>query len=205
VAVTLALDHFVIAATDLAEGVAYVEDVLGLALAAGGKHALMGTHNTLLKLGSSYLEVIAIDPEAKAPNRPRWYDLDNFSGLPRLVTWVAQTADLEAALALAPAACGRAVAVTRDDLTWDLGVAEDGKMPFAGAFPSLIAWGQTPHPTARLPDAGCGLTGWHVSHPKADQLNEALDLFDHPFPAVGPGPVALEVEIETPNGPRILR
>jgi hypothetical protein len=37
----------------------------------------MGTHNRLLKLGEGfYLELIAIDPQAPPPGRPRWFGLD---------------------------------------------------------------------------------------------------------------------------------
>ncbi|TWA91006.1 glyoxalase-like protein [Bradyrhizobium stylosanthis] len=69
----LRLDHITVAANDLAEGVAYVEDALGIAPPAGGAHPLMGTHNHLLRLSeTSFLEVIAPDPSAPAPTRPRW-------------------------------------------------------------------------------------------------------------------------------------
>ena len=37
----------------------------------------MGTHNRVLGMaGGMYLEVIAIDPDAAAPERPRWFGLD---------------------------------------------------------------------------------------------------------------------------------
>jgi hypothetical protein len=37
----------------------------------------MGTHNRVMGLyGGLYLEVIAIDPSAAAPDRPRWFGLD---------------------------------------------------------------------------------------------------------------------------------
>ena len=38
-----------------------------------------------------YLEVIAIDPEAPSPAYPRWFDLDRFSGTPRLTNWICRT------------------------------------------------------------------------------------------------------------------
>ena len=44
----LALDHLVVAARTLEEGVAWVESRLGIAMGPGGKHAAMGTHNRLL-------------------------------------------------------------------------------------------------------------------------------------------------------------
>ena len=41
-----------------------------------------GTHNRVMAISSEgipdcYLEVIAIDPEAPEPGRPRWFGLDN--------------------------------------------------------------------------------------------------------------------------------
>ncbi len=68
------LDHLVMAAHTLEQGVAWCEAVLGATPAAGGKHVGMGTHNRLLSIGSvafpqAYLEIIAIDPEAPPPGR----------------------------------------------------------------------------------------------------------------------------------------
>ena len=97
----LAFDHIAVSAETLGEGVAYVEDALGVRLAAIGHHPHMATHNRLLGLGDLYLEVIAADPDAPQPDWPRWFDLDHFSGPPRLTNWVARTNDLAAALATA--------------------------------------------------------------------------------------------------------
>ena len=79
----LQFDHLVVPCARLAEGVAHVEAMLGVKMAPGGKHAVMGTHNALLGLGAIYLEVIAADPDAPAPGRPRWFNLDEFRGPPR--------------------------------------------------------------------------------------------------------------------------
>jgi hypothetical protein len=64
-----ALDHLVVAARTLDEGAAWCADTLGVAPEAGGRHALMGTHNRVLSIAGpgwprGYLEIIAIDPEA---------------------------------------------------------------------------------------------------------------------------------------------
>lgn len=64
-----AVDHLVVAAAGLDAGTAWLEAHLGVPLAPGGRHAAMGTHNRLLRLGPRlYLELIAIDPDA--PARP---------------------------------------------------------------------------------------------------------------------------------------
>lgn len=76
----LALDHITVSARSLAEGVAAVELALGVRAPVGGTHPSMGTHNHLLRLGPSlFLEIIAINPEAPAPARPRWFGLDGAS------------------------------------------------------------------------------------------------------------------------------
>lgn len=177
-AVRLELDHLVISATRLDQGVAHVKDLLGLAMAPGGKHPLMGTHNALLGLGDVYLEVIAIDPEAAAPGHPRWFDLDSFHGPPRLSHWVARTGDLAGALALAPPGAGTPMALSRGDLRWSMAVPADGRLPFGGGFPGLISWQGEAHPTRRLPDAGWRLSGLHITHPQAADLRAALAKFE---------------------------
>ncbi|MEM6489612.1 MAG: VOC family protein, partial [Pseudomonadota bacterium] len=80
-------DHLVIGAADLARGVAAIQTRLGVAPGGYGAHAAMGTHNALWRLDAApaadgapvpaYLEVIAIDPAAPAPGRPRWFGLDD--------------------------------------------------------------------------------------------------------------------------------
>ena len=78
----LTLDHLVVVAPDLAEGVAHVRDCLGLAMPEGGRHEAMGTRNHLLRLGDAlFLEVIAVDPEAPAPPRARWFGLSDSQAL----------------------------------------------------------------------------------------------------------------------------
>jgi len=61
------LDHLVIAASSLEQGVDYVRKMLGVDIPFGGVHSAMGTHNHLMQLGNSvFLEVIAINNEIAA-------------------------------------------------------------------------------------------------------------------------------------------
>ena len=199
------LDHLAVLAEDLESGVAAVEEALGVALAPGGEHPTMGTHNRLLGLGDVYLEVIAINPAAPAPGRPRWFDLDNFTGPPRLGNWIARCDDLDAALAAAPAGTGIATDLRRGDLRWRMGVPGDGRLPFGGAFPALIQWQAGGHPCDRLPDAGCRLRGLEIVHPDAADLALALSpLFDVLPVRVTAGALGLRAEIDTPHGLRVL-
>src|ERR1700693_1602747 len=94
------LDHLVVTSPTLAAGVKWVEETLGVMAQTGGDHPRMGTHNALLRLGDqTYLEVIAPNPTAPTPDRPRWFELDRVApdATPRLATWVARTGDIQSA------------------------------------------------------------------------------------------------------------
>ena len=102
----------------------------------------MGTHNALLKLGTrSYLEVIAIDPDGAAPNRPRWFSLDEpemqaqLAESPRLITWAVRCESLANACARVPD-LGEILSMNRDDLHWKIAVPENGTLPWGGVLPT---------------------------------------------------------------------
>ena len=199
----LTLDHIAIACEDLGEGTAHVEAAFGVDLSAIGQHPHMGTHNRLMSLGpDEYLEVIAIDPAAPGPDRPRWFDLDNFAGPPRITNWIARTPDLAAALALAPDGSGRIWDLERANFRWRMGIPEDGKLPFDGCFPALIEWQGLAHPAPHLPDHGIRLTGLSLTHPEADALASALaPLITDPRLQIAPGPApAISATFSTPRG-----
>ncbi|MBK1635244.1 VOC family protein [Rhodovulum adriaticum] len=203
----LTLDHLAVSAATLEDGVAMVEDRLGVRLAPGGQHPAMGTHNRLMALAPGlYLEVIAIDPDAAPPGRPRWFDLDRFAGPPRLTNWIARCDDLSAALADAPAGCGQPMSLARADLRWQMAVPADGRLPFDGLFPALMAWQGTLHPAALLPETGCRLVGLELYHPQAEALRAALQgRLNDPLVAVHPGDrPELRALIDTPAGRRVL-
>jgi len=164
-------DHFVVAARSLDDGIAWCEATLGVAPSAGGRHAMMGTHNVLLGLGSprfprTYLEIVAIDAAAASPSRPRWFDLDQpqlqraIESGPRLVHWVARAGDLEATSAVWRAGGEDPGVVTpaermspRGLLRWRITLRADGGRPCGGAVPLLIEWGGE-HPGDALPASG---------------------------------------------------
>jgi Glyoxalase-like domain len=113
------LDHIVITAPSLGLGVDYLRQTLGVTPQMGGEHPRMGTHNCFVKLGAKvYLEVIAVNPNAPRPQRPRWFALDELGAneLPRLATWVARTDDIEAAAAASPLPLGKVEPMTRGQL-----------------------------------------------------------------------------------------
>jgi hypothetical protein len=170
------LDHLVVACTELDQGAAWCERTLGVASQAGGKHAAMGTHNRLLKLGARvYLELIAIDPDAPAPARPRWFDLDRpdirrrVSESPFLLTWVARCDDIHTAAARVPA-LGEVTPFTRNEYAWRFTLRDDGALQFGGDLPSVIQWDSDAHPADALEDRGCELLSLELSHPAAPSV-----------------------------------
>ena len=203
---TLVLDHIAISARSLDEGTAFVEDVLGAPLAGGGQHPHMATHNRLLGLGDLYLEVIAADPAAPRPVWPRWFDLDRFTGPPRLTNWICRTDDLDGALAAAPAGTGMPVSLQRGDYRWRMAVPDTGILPYDNAFPALIQWRGDLHPARALPDQGIRLEVLEVFHPRAGALRSALSgLFSDPRLRLYTSPhKAMRAQFSTPKGTRVL-
>jgi hypothetical protein len=210
------IDHLVMGAADLEQGCRQVSERLGVPLAPGGRHAHMGTHNRLLKLGQAcYLEVIAIDPEAPPPGRPRWFGLDRpettarLAEEPRLLTWVVHGipfAGLDPSLAHH---LGRPEPMRRGDLRWRLTLHADGHLPAGGLLPGLIEWDGPHHPAQRLPDAGCRLTRIRLSPTAPDTLSTLLQAIGcrHMIDLVfreSAQTSCLTAEIETPEGPRHL-
>lgn len=170
-------DHLVLAAHDLDAGTAWLEHHLGVDLSAGGRHIRMGTHNRLLGLGDNfYLELIAIDPEASPPGRPRWFALDQLhaSERPRLIHWVARSDDIERDAADSEEPLGDILPMTRGDYRWRISVPTDGHLPGDGMVPTLIQWDVPRHPAACLPETGCRLMKLEGFHPQPERIRAAL-------------------------------
>lgn len=212
------IDHLVVAAPSLAEGVAWCEATLGLTPGPGGAHALFGTHNRLLRLHSTvhpkaYLEIIAIDPAA-TPTRPpplrRWFDLDDQALRerlrregPQLIHWVASVPDIDAACARLRALGierGPVIDASRPTpqglLRWRITVRDDGQRLFGGALPTLIQWGDT-HPADGMTGADLGLQGLTLQHPDAGRLTAALTAIGLDGVAVHTGPAGLRADLTT--------
>ena len=200
---TLAFDHLAVMAETLEEGVAFVEETLGVSPTGGGQHPNMGTWNKVMRLGpGEYLEIITVDPGAEAPPHPRWFNLDHFSGPPRLASWICRSTDLEADLAQAVPEVGQGVPLSRGDLSWVIALSGDGKMPFDGAHPGFIEW-KGPHPADRMADLGLRLTGLSITHPDP-ALAEVLKLSDPRVEILTGDAISLSATIETPQGVRRL-
>jgi hypothetical protein len=160
------IDHLVVAATSLEQGVQWCEALFGITPALGGEHALFGTHNRLFKIATpifpmAYFEIIAINLDAVRPKKTttlhphRWFDLDNLelqkniAKEPRLIHFVASSTDIEAArMALRMEGIDRGPAIHAERQTskgllhWQISVRADGQRLFDGALPTLIQWGK---------------------------------------------------------------
>jgi hypothetical protein len=211
------LDHIVIAAHTLAQGVSYVQSVLGVEMPRGGQHARMATHNCVLRLGPSiYLELIAIDPDAAPPTRPRWFQLDDpalaaeLRTRPRLIHWLVRTQQIAEIVLASDLALGAIEPMRRGDMRWLITVASDGAMPGGGMLPSLIQWPDTPHPTSRMPDLGYALDRLEAVHPDpAGYRRDLTSLGAERHITVTEAPPAttphLVAHIRTPHGVKTLR
>ena len=171
----------------------------------------------------AYLEIIAIDPAAvRAPgaSATRWFDMDDarlqaaVATEPRLVHFVANTPDVQAARAALQAQGierGPAVAASRHSrrgvLQWQITVRDDGQRLFDGALPSLIQWGKPLdadplrlHPRNSLPRSGVSLQGLMVTHPACDKLQQAYAAIGLSGIAIDGGPPNLVAVLRTPKG-----
>ena len=223
-----ALDHLVVLAPSLADGVAWCEATLGITPGPGGEHPLMGTHNRLLRLATSpglggnaaYLEIIAINPAATptlvAPAR-RWFDMDDLALRervaqqgPQLVHWVARVPALTGALQAWQRLGidrGEARAASRPTpaglLEWQISLRPDGQRLFDGCLPTLIQWGAQ-HPTSAMPDSGLTLQSLALQHPQVSLLQIACDALGLTGLTLTEGPASLEAQLHTPRGPITL-
>ena len=210
------IDHLVVAARDLNEGSEYVFTTLGVRPQGGGEHVTQGTHNRVLRLGEScYLEVIAVNPSAPKPSRPRWFDLDSaavqerLKQKPLLLTWAVRTNHIEELSNRSVVPLGAVTPMSRGDLRWRLTLTEDGHLSGGGVLPFLIQWEKTVHPASRMVDVGCSLESLRGFHPQEDKILTALrslgaeqllsleSIASHETPR-------LAAQIQTPNGVSIL-
>ena len=205
------LDHIAVTAPSLTEGGEYVRGALGVTLQVGGEHPRMGTHNYVLRLGEKvYLEVISINPDARAPDRPRWFDLDkpHANQASRLATWIVRTDDIQAAVSASPVFLGNIEPMSRGDLNWQIAIPEDGSLPLGGVVPTLIQW-QDIHPANRLQDLGCELLRLEGFHPEAEKVSGMLETIgfhgEFSVSPLAPGERPyLVAHIQTPTGERKL-
>jgi hypothetical protein len=175
------LDHLVVAAVSLADGIEYLGELTGVAAQPGGKHLAMGTHNALMRLSErTFLEIIAIDPEGTKPARPRWFELDNIAlqaeltERPLLIHWVARTKGIERVAASCPIRLGSVHPMSRGNYRWRITIPDDGSLPAKGIVPTLIEWDVAQHPADTLPKSNVSLVSLAATHPEPASIRAAL-------------------------------
>ena len=206
------IDHLVFGCDYLQNGTSYLEQALGVGLSPGGQHALMATHNRLLKLQDAiYLEAIAIDHEAVQKHgdigRKRWFSLDEdrtkkrLAQSPRPLTWVVAVDDIHDAASKCGYDVGKITTMTRGDLEWMLTIAENGTLVEDGLLPSFIQWPGGRNPANKLPESGTRLQRLILQHPQPYAIEKIIDQLsiDRPI-EVRPGTTNLIFEMQTKAG-----
>ena len=206
------VDHFTVGGDNLEQGVAALQEALGVALPRGSKHDAMSTHNCVCQAGNdSFLELIAIDPDAPDPGRARWFTLDDpatqarIAARPRALCWVVGTDDLDGIVARSPVDLGDVVFFQRGDRTWRLTVPKDGSLPEGGLIPAFIEWSPGPHPSTGQQDLGVRLTNIRLTTPDPAGLRQTLATLgvDH-LATVVEGERNLAFELSAPSGAVVL-
>lgn len=179
--VPVVLDHLVIGAASLVQGVDYIRSLTGIEVPAGGSHPRMGTHNRVMQIGNGvFFEIIAIEPYAMPPYRKRWFGLDDpkqrarIAERPRLIAWAVSTRDIGATLSASPIDLGTATEMTRGDMVWQIGIRDDGQLPDNGIYPVVLEWPNGHGPSNRMTDFGMRLQTLRLYHPNPNVVAQGL-------------------------------
>ena len=211
------IDHLIIGAANLEQGMNFVEEKLGVGIPFGGVHQKMGTHNLLMQLDNEvYLEVIAVNPDVEPPEHPRWCGLDDpyvsrqLMKQPTFLTWVINTNDIENLLRRAAFDFGKSMLLSRGNLSWHFGLPDDGRLLAGGMLPYVIEWRTDSHPSLNMVDAGCRFRGLEIHHPYPSWLRSVLESIGAAelvriYPLQNYRSPYLVAHIETPAGPKDLR
>jgi hypothetical protein len=139
------IDHLILAVTDLATATQELAEALGVVVEPGGEHPGWGTHNAIVRLGSSYLELIAVKDPDLARRRPRGQrllaSLESGSGW---LGYALRTADIASAsqqlrsrgLSVGEAEPGRRLRPDGTELRWQ--TASFDEAMWGGVLPFVI-------------------------------------------------------------------
>ena len=222
------IDHLVVVAATLSQGVQWCEDTLGITPGPGGEHEKQGTHNRLFKIATpryplAYFEIIAINPHADPALRSknaRWFDMDDptlqksVAKQPKFLHFAAGTSDIKAARqAWFDQGIDRGTVIHANRRTakgllhWQFTLRPDGQRLFQGCLPSLIQWGkpgeadpQRMHPRNTLPRSKVSLERLSISHPTAAKLKAAYAAVGLTEVSVSQGEANIEAVLHTPKG-----
>ena len=134
------------AANTLSEGSNTIKKILDEDLSEINTHETMGTHNRVISLGSSYLEIIALDPENQNTNSNTWFNLtdkiyrEKFLKIPKLISFVISSDDLSSSIFFE-----KEFFVSRNKYKWffkkpNFEYLNKNNFTNTNLFPSLINW-----------------------------------------------------------------
>ena len=194
---TAQLDHLVVLASTLTEGVRWCESVLGVTPGPGGEHALMGTHNRLLSVASPTYPLAMDSPEIQRQLQKTG---------PQLAHFVARTdAAIAGVNALARLGLDRGALLQASRMTpqgllqWKITVRDDGERLLSGTLPTLIEWGDV-HPVQAITPSGLALVSVAAHHPHPELLHAAYQAIGLTGVAIDEGEPNLLATLQTPRG-----
>ena len=216
----VSLDHVLVAVPDLAEGRRRFATEYGLRALEGGRHPGVGTANMIIPLGSEYLELIAVVDAGEAGRAPTGRLISRAISEGRtFATWAVRTDDLEGlrghlhdlGLALPAPASGARERPDGVVLRWRTQFLEPP--PDSGGLPFVIEWSVPAgmHPGASAiahPSGARRISAVRLGDPSPQASARIRALLGDDLPFVvekaGAGGV-LAVELDTPNGPLVIR
>jgi len=203
------IDHITITAPSLEAGTELLKKSLDFSPQKGGEHPKMGTHNLFLRLGDAvFLEVIACNPNAKKPERPRWFALDDIKkdSPAKLRTWVVRTENIHSTLENSSESLGEIEPISRGDTNWLITIPKDGSLALNGGAPALIEWQVAPHPATKLTDFGLSLHKLEIHHPEPERIIKLLSSISlkQEVDVIAANTTKIIAYINTPNGIRQL-
>ena len=199
------IDHFMYAVPSLDEGMLWAKDTFGIEAAYGGEHVGLGTHNALMSLGSSYLEIIAPDPAQ--PQEGTFGERLAALSEGGLVTWCAEdvlsvVASNLSDLGVNTSGPNRTKRQTTDGKVMEWELLFPSKSPYGGCMPFFIDWLDCANPKNTNPIAG-KFQSLSISTPDAPNLKRILNAIGLDIP-VNSGEQSLSVSIASKNGDVVL-
>jgi hypothetical protein len=169
------IDHLVVSAPTLEEGMQWAENTLGVTPQPGGVHEGYGTHNVLVGLGPyCYLEIIAKDPKQK--EIPHYWIPAHREKSTKLIGWASTHSSLDFLTRTYDNYLGAHASMQRGKLDgtrieWEMSYPRfeiyDGLVPF------FINWKESIHPGATLHTSG-QISSFSLKHPDYTGLQQAL-------------------------------
>ncbi|MBK5257508.1 MAG: VOC family protein [Vicinamibacteria bacterium] len=204
-----ALDHLLIGAPTLENGIAWLEEKTGVRAAIGGSHPGLGTWNALASLGfRQYLEIIAPDPGQPGVQTIYVPGLRSFDR-PRITTWAAVGRDLNTHFGAAlpktfscePPRPGTRIRPDGKRLAWSLAFPKLlGHGTLDGALPFFIEWQSNDMHPGQITPKGLTLKAFSIEHPKPKLVLQGLRALGLECAVHRATVMSIRVEVETPRG-----